>query len=146
MIRKFKIEDALGASKVILECIEKSLNYKQKNKEFMIAMSQPEKLIEKSLKLDFFVKEHNGKIIGTGCFDKGEIRTMFVLPKLQGKGFGKEILQFLIKYAKSKGYKNIFLYSSPEAEGFYNKFGFIKIKDNYDFDFHSIYMEMHIVK
>lgn len=144
MIRKFNTQDAEKVSQIILECIENSLNYKEKNKEFMIMMSQPEKLIEKSLKVDFFVNEYKGEIIGTGCFDKGEIRTMFLLPKLQGKGFGKEMLNFLIKYAKSKGYKKVFLYSSPEAEGFYKKYGFLKIKDDYDFDFHSIYMEMSL--
>jgi N-acetylglutamate synthase-like GNAT family acetyltransferase len=141
MIRKFNIKDAEEASKIMLECIEKSLNYKGKNKEFMITMSSPEKIIEKSKKLDFFIKENDGKIIGTGCFDEGEIRTMFVFPEMQGKGFGKEILEFLVEFAKNKGHKKVFLYSSPEAEGFYKKYGFKKINDNYDFDFHSIYME-----
>jgi N-acetylglutamate synthase-like GNAT family acetyltransferase len=144
MIRKFKSSDAKKASQVILECVENSLSYEGKNKEFMVMMSQPEKLIEKSLKSDFFVNEYKGEIIGTGGFDKGEIKTMFILPKLQRRCFGKEMLNFLIEYAKSKGHEKVFLYSSPAAEGFYKKQGFLKIEDNYDFDFHTIYMERNL--
>ena len=141
MIRKFEEKDAEKASKIMLECIDKSLHYEDKNKEFMVAMSQPDKIIEKSLKLDFFVNEKDGTVIGTGAFDKGEIRTMFILPEMQGKGLGKEMLFFLVNYAKEKGFQKVFLNSSEEAEDFYQRQGFKKIRDDYEFDFHTIHME-----
>jgi len=146
MIRKFKNKDAAQCSKIILNCIEKSLNYKnkEKNKAYMIAKSQPDKIIEKSQKIDLFVNEKNNQIVGTGGFNNGEIKTMFVLPDIQCKGFGKEMIEFLINYAKEKGFQKVFLKSSLEAEGFYRKQGFNKIKDLYEFDFHNIYMEKEL--
>lgn len=144
MIRRFKTEDAEQCSKIMLDCIENSLDYKGENKDFMIKMSSPEKIIEKSEKMDFFVFVKTNKILATGGFNNGEIKTMFVSPVQQKKGIGKEMLFFLIEHAKSLRYKKVFLKASPEAEGFYEKHGFIKIKDRYDHDFHVVEMEMNI--
>ena len=140
-IRKFKKEDAKQCSKLILECIEKNLSLNEKNKKFMIKKSQPKNLIEKSEKLSLFVYDSNGEILGTGALDKNEIRTMFVKPKMQVKGIGKKILNFLINKAQSKGLKKVWLKSSPEAEIFYKKQGFKKIKVRNDYNFKTIEME-----
>lgn len=146
MIRRFNERDAQECSKLFIECIEKSLDYKGKNKEFMILMSQPDKIIEKSNKCEMFVYEDKKRIIGTGVLDNGEIRTMFVLPELQRKGIGTKILNYLINLAREKGYKKTFLKSSPVAEGFYKKNNFNKIKDDYSYDFHTIEMELGLMK
>ncbi len=142
MIKQFEKEDSQKCSKIMLDCIDKNLkSLTKKNRDFMIKCSQPENLIEKSKEVLLFVYEEDGKILGTGAFDSGEIRTMFVNPALQRKGIGKQILKFLIELAKSKENKKVFLKSSPEAEGFYRKQGFKKIKENNDFDFRTIEME-----
>lgn len=143
-IRRFKKEDAKQCSKLILECIEKNLSLNAKNKKFMIEKSQPKNLIKKSEKLSLFVYDSNEKILGTGALDKNEIRTMFVKPKMQVKGIGKKILNFLIDKAKGKGLKKVWLKSSPETETFYKKQGFRKIKVRNDYNFKTIEMEKKI--
>ena len=141
MIRLFTKEDARLCSNIMLECIAKNLKLNKENKKFMVKKSQPKSLIEKAEKIPLFVYEDNGEIVGTGALDKDEIRTMFVKPGMQGRGIGKEILNFLINKAKSKGLRRVWLGSSPEAEGFYKKQGFIKIGEKNDFNFRVIEME-----
>jgi len=145
MIRKFKDDDAEECSKIMLNCIGKNLiSLNKKNRDFMIKCSLPESLIKKSKEVFLFVYEKDGKIFGTGAFDKGEIRTMFVNPLLQKKGIGKKMLNFLIDFAKSKNYKKVFLKSSLEAEKFYGKQRFKKTGENNDFNFRTIEMEKEI--
>lgn len=110
----------------------------------MIKNRQPENLVKKSKEIHLFVYERDGMVIGTGAFDKGEIRTMFVNPESQGKRIGTEMLNFLINLAKQKNFKKVFLKSSPEAEKFYEKQWFAKIGENNDFKFRTILMERKI--
>jgi len=141
MIRRFKEEDAKECSKILLRCIDQSLSLKGENLNFMIKKSQPKSLIEKSKKVLLFVYEENGKILGTGALDNDEIRTMFVKPEKQREGIGIKMLNFLIKEAKSKGFKRVWLKSSPKAEEFYQKQGFRRIRVRTDFNFKTIEME-----
>ena len=48
-----------------------------------------------------------------------------LLPEFQGKGIGKQIMQYLAEHAKAK---NILLHSVPGKEGFYEKLGYRKMK------------------
>lgn len=145
MIRIFKDQDAQQGSEIMLNCVEKNLkSLTKKNKEFMIETSQPENLIKKSKEVHLFVYKRDGRVIGTGAFDNGEIRTMFVNPESQGKRIGTEMLNFLINLAKQKKFKKVFLKSSPEAEKFYEKQGFVKTGENNDFKFRTILMERKI--
>jgi len=141
MIKIFNDGDAKRCSEIMLKCVDKFEGYSKENKDFLIKMSQPDKLIEKARKTMFYVYQENGKILGTGVFDNGEIRTMFVDPEYQGKGIGERILKFLVNLGKSKGYKRFFLGANPEAEGFYEKMGFIKTGETNDFNFRTINME-----
>lgn len=144
MIRPFKKEDAERCSKIMLKCIKQFDSYTKENKDFLIKMSQIDKLIEKAQKTMFYVYEKDGEILGTGVFNNGEIRTMFIDPKHQRKGIGKKILGFLIKLAKSKGYNKVWVGVNPDAEKFYKKQGFKKIREENDFNFRTIIMEKEI--
>lgn len=51
----------------------------------------------------------------------------------RGKGYGKELTQFAIDFAKSLGAKSVNLTSQPyriEANGLYPRLGFVKIETN----------------
>jgi predicted N-acetyltransferase YhbS len=47
------------------------------------------------------------------------------MPSHQGTGLGKQVVQELVKL--SDGHKKIILYSVPGKEGFYKKFGFLRM-------------------
>jgi GNAT superfamily N-acetyltransferase len=69
----------------------------------------------------------NGRLVGAGRAladgaDCSYLCDVAVLPSHQGTGVGKQIVAKLV--AMSAGHKKIILYSVPEREPFYRKFGF----------------------
>lgn len=76
------------------------------------------------------------KIIGTSSYcksrwddykDWGEIISIYFLPEYMGKGYGKYLLEMVVKELKKMGFKTIFLWvleDNYRARHFYEKFGF----------------------
>lgn len=93
----------------------------------------------------------NGKALGTfGLYnlddDNCEIRKMYFLPKLRGKGWGKKIMKVLITKAIEKGYKNVVLETNSvlkEAISLYEKCGFEELND---YQLHSRCDKAYILK
>ncbi|HEX6180564.1 MAG TPA: GNAT family N-acetyltransferase [Chitinophagaceae bacterium] len=83
----------------------------------------------------YFVAEQNGEILGgAGIFpsnglppDVCELVKMYLVPGARGMGLGRELIRRSIDYAKSAGYKQVYLETMPElkkALSVYEKFGF----------------------
>lgn len=56
-----------------------------------------------------------------------KLDNLFVLPEYIGKGFGKILMKHFLSNIRNIGIEKIILDSEPNAENFYNKFGFEKI-------------------
>ena len=54
-----------------------------------------------------------------------QFRKMAVLPADQGKGFGLQLLKYLVNYCRSQGIKNLWCNARVSAIGFYTKIGFV---------------------
>lgn len=54
-----------------------------------------------------------------------QFRKMAVLPADQGKGFGQQLLQYLIADCKQQGIKTLWCNARTNALGFYKKNGFV---------------------
>ena len=65
-----------------------------------------------------------GRAISDGTY-QAAIYDMAILPKYQGKGLGRIIMQHILK---NIGNYNIIGYAAPGMEEFYKKFGFRKMK------------------
>ncbi len=65
-----------------------------------------------------------GRALADGA-DVSYIGDVAVHPSHQGTGIGKEVVSRLV--ALSKDHKKIILYSVPGKEGFYRKFGFLRM-------------------
>ncbi len=66
-----------------------------------------------------------GKYVGTGrILLDGHIGRLAVLKEYRGQGLGGEIVQSLVKEAKSKNLKRVYLGAQKHAVGFYEKLGF----------------------
>jgi GNAT superfamily N-acetyltransferase len=96
-------------------------------------LSNPKKYIIDKGGFIFFVKAENN-IIGTAAFiDQGsffELSKMALLPKYQGLKIGQQLIEYCIKFAKEKKWKNIILYSNRvlvPAINMYKKVGFIEL-------------------
>jgi putative acetyltransferase len=83
------------------------------------------------------LEDLDGNLLGTvGLYpfddDRIELRKMYFLKKLRGRGFGKKMLQRMIDFAREKGYRQIVLETAgvlKEAIGLYKKFGFIESQE-----------------
>ncbi len=83
----------------------------------------------------YFVALFNGEIVGgAGIFPSAglepgtcELVKMYLRPVVRGMGLGKHLIDKCLDYAKSAGYKQVYLETMPElrkAVGIYEKFGF----------------------
>lgn len=86
----------------------------------------------------------NGKIIGVGRlhfddndFSTGYVRFMAVLPNLQSKGIGSQILNKLEEIANEHQTKRMFLKSREVAIGFYQKNGYTLLEQCTDTQFET---------
>lgn len=60
-----------------------------------------------------------------------QLRQMAVIPVLQRRGIGKELILFAEKYAFENGFKVIFMHARKSAVGFYQKLGYQIVGDEY---------------
>lgn len=66
-----------------------------------------------------------GRALADGL-DVSYIADVVVHPSHQGTGLGRTVVDRLVQL--SGGHKKIFLYSVPGKEGFYRKFGFLRMR------------------
>ncbi len=83
-----------------------------------------------------FVLTLQGNLIAYGRLSKLEeaefkISQVVVEPEMQRKGYGKELLAFIIKVAKDLGAKSLLLNSQKFATRLYESLGFAEIGDVY---------------
>lgn len=74
--------------------------------------------------------------------DTVRLRQMAVPDKLHGKGIGASIMGFAENLAKDKGYRSMTMHARDTAIGFYEKFGF-KIVGN---QFREVNLPHHIME
>ena len=80
-------------------------------------------------KREIYVAKDKGKIIGIGHAITGEVAAVFVDPIFHRKGVGKLILDYGLKIAL-KNHQKVKVESTINAEAFYKKHGFVKMKDD----------------
>ena len=94
-----------------------------------------------------FVCEDKGKIIATAGLSLFEmppttklpngkvakLMNMYVVPDYRRQGIAKNMLEFVVDYAKEHSYNKVMLNSSPMGEKLYQNFGFHLIKNEYEF-------------
>jgi putative acetyltransferase len=83
----------------------------------------------------YYVATQNGEVIGgAGIFPSEglpqgtcELVKMYLKNEVRGKGFGKQLIETVLEFAKGFGYTNVYIETMPElrkAVTVYEKFGF----------------------
>mgnify|MGYP005814707709 CR=1 FL=1 len=88
-----------------------------------------EKVIHFIESYDYFVAEKEGKIVGCVLVKAGKMRSLYVLPSFEGKGFGRKLVEVAEECAKKNGFKEMWLWSSLVSYGFYVHMGYEFIED-----------------
>lgn len=78
---------------------------------------------------------HEHELTGVvSLFEQGNIaqfRKMAVLPNAQGKGFGKQLLRYVIAYCKQQEIETLWCNARTSATEFYKKIGFASTGEPY---------------
>lgn len=112
------------------------------SKEYQAMVDLRRAILRKPLGIDFDPKElaRENEDILIGCFEDEKLegcclltkvddktvrlRQMAVLSGLQGKGFGRVLMQFAENIARDRGYHKISMHARKTAVGFYEKLGY----------------------
>lgn len=110
-----------------------------------------EEIIDKGGHIFFY--QEKDKILGTFALIRitdsiFELGKMAVTPESRGKGIGQFMLKFCIKFAESKNWEKVILYSNTKLENsiyIYRKYGFkeIPIEKNNPYSRGNIKMELN---
>jgi predicted GNAT family N-acyltransferase len=60
----------------------------------------------------------------------------------RGKGYGHALLQFMLRLCEEKGYREFYLHAQKRLEPFYERYGFRRVGENFQFSEHD-YVEMY---
>lgn len=86
----------------------------------------------------FLVMMDGEKMMGTGAIHRlddetCELKRLWFLPEIQGKGLGWQMIQRLLTEARTRGYRRMWLQTDPvnqvRAMRLYERLGFVRIPD-----------------
>lgn len=80
----------------------------------------------------FIVEGPDARPAATGYLDltSGSVEAVFTLPAYTGWGFSSQIINAIKDEARKRGFKALTLSSTPNAQSFYEKHGFIPIRES----------------
>jgi GNAT superfamily N-acetyltransferase len=103
----------------------------------VIAAWTPEKMPESYRNVivanPFFVVDvTDGRLGATGFLDQssGSVEAVFTLPQYTGKGLGSQIIEAIKSEARERGFEQLTLSSTPNAQPFYEKHGFKLLRES----------------
>jgi len=95
---------------------------------------------------NYFVVAVNKKfkrIVGAGLIkNSGNLQICYLVPEAIGKGVGKLMLTKMLDFARGRGLKKVKVGSTITAKSFYEKNGFVVIKERLDSRIPQIDMEL----
>ncbi len=92
--------------------------------DFFIGYHSAENISIKIMEGYYLVVFNNNKLIATGCLYKDEIGSIYIHPRFQRKGIGKQMVEKLMEKSLTTHFERIFLDSTINARPFYEKLGF----------------------
>ncbi len=133
-LRKASPKDAPGIWNVRVSAIRAihEPRYPQEDLIKWAPKAMPEGFIKAVENNEWYVVTDDDLILATGYVDvdKRRLEALFVLPEYQGQGIAKLMIHHLHAIARAHGLSEIYLDATLNAEGFYSKHGYAKIKDS----------------
>jgi GNAT superfamily N-acetyltransferase len=124
IIRQYQPEDADPASNLARACLMLDPLMPPAVKEVLIRAESPAIMRERANLFYVAVCVVEGRIAGVAGVDMNEIRLLLVDPEHQHKGIGGLLLHHLESMVPSGLFRDIFVYSTPSAVGFYRVHGY----------------------
>jgi len=122
--RQFRPEDAGSCCEILRANVGIDASCPPELRKAMLAAEVPGLMLQRAALYYVAVCESDLGIVGVGGLDLNEIRFLAVWPPYQRRGIGRLILEHLEALVPPALFGDIFVYSSPEAEGFYRACGY----------------------
>jgi GNAT superfamily N-acetyltransferase len=142
-IRPAQAGDAAGISRVIIRALRET-NAKDYTPdiiarvELSFSPAAVERLIDQR---EVFVAEMGHRVVGTASLDGQALRTMFVLPDVQGRGIGRLLVQRIERVARERQLAILTVPATVTAGAFYARLGFTAVREAYHGEERTIVME-----
>lgn len=108
-----------------------SRDYPQDVIQFMVENYSPRRIIEKSSNRLTYVAVDYDRILGTVSLEDDVISALFVNPRFHHRGIGTKLMMHVESIARKRGYHLVRLSSSITAYEFYQKLGYVTIREEY---------------
>lgn len=105
----------------------------------------PQALRSMSHRRQIWVYEEEDRITATIALEDDTISGFFVAPDRQGRGIGRQLLEFMEGRARQKGLRALRLSASLTAVGFYTRLGYTTFGDEGGDDFYGRVVPMRKV-
>jgi GNAT superfamily N-acetyltransferase len=92
--------------------------------DFFLNYHSKHQILHRAKTGKLLVIKRNEKIIATGFIAIDELGGVYVHPDLQGRGYGSQIVEHLLKVAADNKISKVHLDSTPIAKHMYEKLGF----------------------
>jgi GNAT superfamily N-acetyltransferase len=133
IIQRAKLKDARKISILRRKTI-KEINKKDYPKiflNFLIKNNSAKEIANKMKNREMFCACGGGALLGTIDLQGNKIGGLYVKNSEIGKGIGGKLMDFIENYAVNKNIKQVRLYSTKYAVGFYKKRGYSLINSGY---------------
>ena len=129
-IRKFRNQDAKQVCNVLRRSQKEVLSkyYKKVIIDTFCKRITQKRMIQRAKEQEIFVAVEGKRVLGINGLIGNEIRRFHVLPNYHGKGVGKLLMQNVERIARERGIRKLIVKSSINAEGFYKKMGFKRVR------------------
>jgi GNAT superfamily N-acetyltransferase len=124
VVRPLRPADAAACSALVRACIERDSALPAALRAELAQGERPETMLERARLYYVAVCAMEGRPAGVGAIDWNEIRMLCVAPDLQRRGIGSLMLQHLEAMVPPALFREIFVYASPSASGFYARNGY----------------------
>lgn len=129
-IREATEKDCSAISKLIQENIECNPNkYSKDQKQAWKKYNTPKRIAEQLKEKEIYCSFLNGDLVATIAIKENELSGFYTNFKIRNKGIGSKLLQFIEQIATKNGLKRLYLVATPSAVLFYQKRGFILLKE-----------------
>jgi GNAT superfamily N-acetyltransferase len=127
-IREFHPEDIVTCREIVSACLSEMTGMDEAAKTTFAKRTQDDEFFNGLLSVHCLVAEIDGIVVGMGALKGNEIQRMYCDPDQRGRHVGSTIYKHLEMIARSKGIRQLQIESSLNAEGFYAKLGFKKVR------------------
>lgn len=124
LIRPFQDRDAQECSQLICECIRQDPSIPDGIRDELLRNESAAAMLERARLFYVAVCGKRGRIAGLGGVEMNEIRLLQVAPAMRGRGIGSSLLEHLETMVPAALFRDIFVYASPAAQGFYGSRGY----------------------